>query len=101
MDDLGARDVSGRLDSGPTSRLRPSPRLPSLQTRHPRRMFARFGEILVFPGQVRPLSKERMKYTCGAGSLPVPLAVTPKAASHRFAEREQRETRCPAPCCGG
>lgn len=40
MDDLSARGISGRLDSGPTSR--PARRLVPLQTRHPRRMFARF-----------------------------------------------------------
>src|SRR4051812_32185359 len=45
--DLGAMDVSGRRDWGPTSRLDPSSLRASLQTRHPGRMFARFGEIML------------------------------------------------------
>ena len=46
MDDLSASDISGRLDSGPTSRL--ARRLVPLQTQHPERMFARFREIIGF-----------------------------------------------------
>jgi hypothetical protein len=39
MDDLGARDVSGRFETGPASRLAHRPA--HLQTPHPGRMFAR------------------------------------------------------------
>jgi len=50
MNDLGARGVSGRLDSGRTSRL--ARRLVPFQTQHPARMFARFR------GDCQALSRE-------------------------------------------
>ncbi len=60
MDDLNAIDVSGRLDSGPASR--PARRLTHLQTRHPRRMFARFFEEILWPprGSLPPQGLERV-----------------------------------------